>query len=377
MPSAISLRLAFFYAAIFIAFGVQLPYWPLWLGARGLSAEEIGAVGAIGQWVKGAATPLAGYAADRSGNPRRTMLLLSLGAACGFLLCLPARGLASLLLLSAATGASLSALNPLGDTLALSASAEGKLDYGRARLWGSLAFIASSVLAGQALQGHGPEWVLYLLIGAGMLTTAACLALPAGNAVVRRVSPLRWRALLSARFLVFLIAAALVQGSHSVFYLFSTLHWRALGYGEATIAALWAEGVVAEILLFYWGAPLLRRIGPLGLIALGGAAGLVRWTVTAFATGLPVLALAQLLHALTFAATHLGAMHHLVRTVPPEQAATGQGIYGVSVGAIGPGLIMLLAGSLYGSVGGLAYLAMAAIAALGGALALGLAATKS
>lgn len=35
-------RLSAFYAAIFLVAGIQLPFWPVWLAARGLTAREIG-----------------------------------------------------------------------------------------------------------------------------------------------------------------------------------------------------------------------------------------------------------------------------------------------------------------------------------------------
>src|SRR5258708_16172681 len=88
MPTVTSLRLALFYVAIFVVFGVQIPFWPLWLGARGLSAEELGVLFAVGQWVKAAANPLAGMAPDRRGEPRRIMLLLSCPTPPTFLFCL-------------------------------------------------------------------------------------------------------------------------------------------------------------------------------------------------------------------------------------------------------------------------------------------------
>ena len=376
MPTVTSLRLALFYVAIFVVFGVQIPFWPLWLGARGLSAEELGVLFAVGQWVKAAANPLAGMAADRSGEPRRIMLMLSCATAATFLFCLWAQSFAALLLLSAAAGAFLSSLMPLGDNLALAGAYAGKLDYGRVRLWGSLAFIATLLIAGRVLEGRAADTVLYLLIGGAALTFAACFALPAGSALARRTRSPEWRALATPRMLVFLGAATLVQGSHSVLYIFGTLHWRALGISDTTIAVFWAEGTLAEVVLFFWGAPLLRRIGPLGLIALGGGAGLVRWTVTAFATAVPAIALVQLLHAFTFGAAHLGAMHHLARTVPAEQAATGQALYTAVVGSIGPGLIILVIGPLYAAGGGLAHLAMAAIALTGAVVSLRLSATN-
>jgi PPP family 3-phenylpropionic acid transporter len=67
------------------------------------------------------------------------------------------------------------------------------------------------------------------------------------------------------------------------------------------IGLLIAEGIVAEILLFARGRRLIERLGPAGLTACAAAGSLVRWTVTAMALTLPVLAVVQLLHAATFA----------------------------------------------------------------------------
>jgi PPP family 3-phenylpropionic acid transporter len=370
MPAALPLRLALFYAAVFVVFGVRVPFWPPWLAARGLSSEEIGVVLAVTQWVGVAAAPMAGIAADRGGEPRRIMLMLSLAAAIGFLLCMPVTGFASLLLLSALTSGFFSALMPLGDNVTLAAAYAGQLDYGRMRLCGSASFIFTSLLAGALLEERPTDLTLELLIAASALTFLACLALPRGAPTLRQARPGRWRALTTPGFLIFLGAATLVQGSHTIFYAFSVLHWQSVGLGTLTISVLWSEGVVVEILLFYWGSRLLRRLGPLDLLVLAGGAGVLRWTVTAFATSIPVLALAQLLHALTFAAAHLGAMHHLARTVPSEQGATGQAVYAAVVGGIGPGLLMLAAGKLYADAGAYSYLAMAGLAAAGGLVAL-------
>ena len=161
----------------------------------------------------------------------------------------------------------------------------------------------------------------------------------------------------------------LVQSSHAVYYGFGTLYWQRLGFGDGTIAVLWAEGAVAEVLLFLVGGRYARRWGPGALLALGGAGGLVRWTATAWVSSLPALLLIQPLHALTFAAAHLGAMHYLGGAVPQGQAATAQSVYTAVAGGLGLGLASLLAGALYGAYGGNAYLAMAAMAAAGGMLA--------
>jgi MFS transporter, PPP family, 3-phenylpropionic acid transporter len=370
MAAALPLRLALFYAAVFIVVGVRVPFWPPWLAARGLSAAEIGIVLGVTQWAGVAAAPMAGVAVDRGVDARRMMLLLSLAAAAGFLLCLPAAGFTELLLLSAATNAFFSALTPLADNVTLAAAYAGKLDYGRIRLCGSASFVVTVLLIGLLPAERPADLPLVLLIGASALTFLACLALPRGAPALRQARPASWRALTTPRFFVFLAAATLVQGSHTVFYGFGVLQWQSIGLDSLTISLLWDEGVVVEIMLFYWGAKLLRRCRPIDLLVLGGGAGLVRWTVMAFATSVPVLALAQLLHALTFAAAHLGAMHYLARSIPEEHGATGQTVYAAVVGGIGPGLMIWLAGGLYAATGARSYLAMAGLAAAGGLVAL-------
>lgn len=78
-----------------------------------------------------------------------------------------------------------------------------------------------------------------------------------------------------------------------------------------------------------------------------------------FAAPIGLLPVVQLLHALTFGASHLVAKYFLAHNVPPGLAATAQGVYGaVAVGAVF-GLTMLVAGGLCELVGGAALFAMA------------------
>jgi PPP family 3-phenylpropionic acid transporter len=80
---------------------------------------------------------------------------------------------------------------------------------------------------------------------------------------------------------------------------------------------------------------------------------------------LPLLLAAQLLHALTFGAAHLGAMHFMARALPEEWSSTGQSLYSAVVSGIGFGLVMAVSGQIYAAFGASSYLAMAGIAAIG------------
>jgi MFS transporter, PPP family, 3-phenylpropionic acid transporter len=363
-----ALRLSLFYAGYFLGTGVSMPFWPVWLAGRGLGAPEIGALLALSQWVRVAANPVLGLLADRSRDRTRFMVLLGAAAVAGYVLCLPAHGFAALVVPSLIVAAATTALVPLADATTLAAAARGELDYGRVRLWGTLAFIAATVLGGRILTGRSSELVLYLLLGGMVLTTIVCALVPRAGAM-ERAAPAPWRALMARRHLVFLAAATLVQSSHAVYYAFGTLYWQRLGFSDGTIAWLWAEGAIAEAALFYGGARLVRRFRPGALLALGGAAGIVRWTLTAAVTSLPALVLIQPLHALTFAAAHWGAMRYLADEMPPARAGTAQSVYTACVNGLGLGLASLAAGALYAAWGGGAYLAMAAMAAAGAAIA--------
>jgi MFS transporter, PPP family, 3-phenylpropionic acid transporter len=139
------------------------------------------------------------------------------------------------------------------------------------------------------------------------------------------------------------------------------LFWRSHGVSDIVIGLLIAEGIVAEILLFARGRRLVEHLGPAGLTTCAASASILRWTITAAAPPLPLLALIQPIHAATFAVQHLSAMLVLSRFIPPERAATAQALHAALGYGAPTGLMMLLSGWLYARYGGLVFLAMAAV----------------
>lgn len=366
---------AVFYGAVFLALGILIPFWPVWLGHRGLSGEEIGLLLAAAAWIKIPAIPLLAYFADRSGRPKAVMLLLAALACISFAVFPLASGLLALLSVQLAFAFLFNPLIPLGESQAMAAVRAQGLDYGRMRLWGSLTFIAGSFGAGLAVSGRDPGLVHGLALAALAATLLAAFLLPAParppNTPRPHKADLR-RLLANRRFLLFLGAACLLQASHAAYYGFSSLHWRAAGYSESAIGLLWAEGVAAEILLFLAGARLVARLAPSGLLLAAALAGVLRWSLTALSLDPAVLVVAQCLHALTFGAAHLGAMHFIARTAPAGLSATAQGLYAALSGGLVMGLASLLAGRLYDSASGAAFGAMAAMCAVAFSFALAL-----
>ena len=371
---ALSARYAGYYGAVFLALGVYLPFWPVWLAGRGLGAAEIGLLLALTSWVKVLSVPPVARLADRSGRPKGVIVLLAAASLLSFAAFFLAERFWAILAVQLSSALAFHGLIPLAESHTMRAVGAAEIDYGRVRLWGSAAFILGALGAGELLARHDPDLLLWLILAALAATLAAALGLPErrGPRPEAGARPGLRALLADRRFLLFLLGAALLQASHAVYYGFSALAWRAAGLGTATVGWLWAEGVLAEIVFFAAGGALLRRFGPTGLLALAGLGGVVRWTVLAGTTALPALIAVQLLHALTFGAAHLGAVHFIARRAPPGLAATAQGLYAALSGGLALGLASLLAGWLYGAVAGRAFLAMAAMSAAGLALALAL-----
>jgi PPP family 3-phenylpropionic acid transporter len=367
-----SLRLKAFYAALFLTLGVQLPFLPVWLTARGLDARSIGIVLAVPAVIRIVAIPLATRVADRRDAVRGVIILAAAGATLGFAALAFAQGPLAITLVYALASAAYAPVMMLADTYALRGLAQRGRAYGPARLWGSAAFIAASFGAGALLDLIAPGDLIWLMVGAMAIATAAALALlPLGAELTGNV-PARASAtslLREPAFVAAIAAASLVQASHAVYYGFATIDWQAASYDGSVIGALWALGVVAEIALFACSARLPSTITPAALLLIGAAGALVRWSAMAIAPPLAALPLLQCLHALSFGATHLGALGLVVRMAPPGAGATAQGYFAVTLG-ITMAIATALAGVLYGRFGSAAYGAMAAMAAAGGLCAL-------
>lgn len=369
LSSSTSQRISAFYAASFVPYGIQLPFFPLVLAARGLDETAIAIVVAVPMVLRVSVASLLGVLADRIGDRRRAVMLYSAATLLGALALVPAGSFWTLLLATVAMTLPWTGILPVSDALATSVARRGEGVYGAMRVWGSIGFVVTNLAAGAVAARGGAEAVLiFLLIGfAGQLV--ASLLLPSAPADTPRRTGARAAfvgLMRDRRLMAILAGAALLQASHAMLYGFASLYWASLGFSGGTIGALWAVGVLGEILLFTFSAPVLARVGAHGLLAAGVGGAIVRWSLFPMLDGAagPWFAL-QLLHAATFAATHLGAIHVLTHAVDERRAATAQGLM-VSINGLAMAAATLASGPLYRIHGAGGFAAMAAIAAAGG-----------
>jgi PPP family 3-phenylpropionic acid transporter len=376
--SSLAWRLAFLYAALFLVVGCYLPYLPVWLSWRDLGVNEIAVLLATPLFARILFTPVISFAADRLGDRRVILIALAWGSLLSFLLLWAADGFWQMFLATLLLAINWTAIMPLTETVAMTGIRNGALDYGRVRLWGSLSFIVASLGTGLIIGEVGPQTVLPLLVAASALLVLGTHLLPRALTGPGRTAPSVLERLKladafalarSPLFLLFLAAASLIQASHALIYTFGTLHWQAQGFPSGAIGGLWSLGVIAEIVLFAASGRIMARHGATRLLLLAGLAASVRWGLMAADPPLWATAILQTLHALSFGAAHLAAMHFLTRAVPEDRAATAQGLYAAVVAGLIMGLATIASGPLYRALAGEAYGVMSVLGLIGAACA--------
>jgi PPP family 3-phenylpropionic acid transporter len=310
-----------------------------------------------------ASPPMWGQLADRSGERTRILALVTLGSAAGYALLALPQGFAGIAAATAAAALFSSAVVPLCTSVSLAAlQPYGSHAFGRARVWGTLGFLAAvsaspwlldryqarrglvAVTGGPSEPGLGIMFAALALLCA--LAAAVALAIPRRHAVVTRAARGDWRRLFAhgpfLRALAFSALAFLfLQGPISLFPLLVRAH----GGGLETVSHLWVLMVLLEIPLVTWSGATLARLGPRGLLAIGTLAGGVRWIACGLAPDLTWIYWAAPLHGVVVAGLILGAPYYVEAVVPDALRSTAQGVLGTA-GMYAAGIASNLAAGL-------------------------------
>ena len=151
-----------YFVGFFFAYGVYLPFWALWFEEQGVSATDIGLLVGIGfatrcvanmvltprihkvehlmpalRWLSFASILFVGFHFFTGGS----FWLMALATVLFNLCCGP--------------------IVPLSDAMANYYSRLQMLDYGRTRLWGSIAFIAGSTVVGFLVAQYGSDMIIF------------------------------------------------------------------------------------------------------------------------------------------------------------------------------------------------------------------------
>ncbi|HEV2563552.1 MAG TPA: MFS transporter [Microvirga sp.] len=366
---ALEFRLGALHAASFTSHGIYLPFFPLWLQSKALSPTVIGFVVAIPIIVRILATAPLLSLADRSFGARRLLLASHLGQLIGFPLFLLVDNGVLIMALVALVAVAQSCIIPGNDLVSTNAVQKHPgLNYGRIRGAGSVAFFVTNIVGGYLVGAFGPNVVIVALALIPVLGISATLiAVPkeAPEPVDPNDPPSRNApAKLSGILWLVLVAGAVTQASHGALNAFASIYWRSIGFSDEVIGYFWAAGVIAEILVFIYLGRHVGRTSGVGLILLGSAAAVIRFTIMSLEPGAEVMVVLQTMHSLSFAATHIGTMAALAALAPMTARGRAQGIYG-SLSALAIAASTIVSGMIYAEAGAGVFAAMAPLGAIG------------
>ncbi len=370
-------RLGFLYAFLFLIIGCYLPYLPVWLASRAFTPDQIAILLATPLFGRIVIAPSVSFVADRLGDRRFVLVISAWASLLAYGALWVSSGFWQMFVAMLLVALASTTLMPLTETIAITGIRRARLDYGKVRLWGSLSFIAASLGVGVVIQQVGAQLVVPLLMGATVLMIVGTYFIPRDLAAPNRTIankendnrylrlPDAVALVRSPLFLLFLVATSLLHGSHALLYAFGSLHWKAQGFSGGTIGMLWSIGVIAEVLLFAVSGRIIGRIGSARLLVLAGFLTVLRWSFMAFGPPFWATAVLQTLHAMSFGAAHLAAIHFLTHAIPEDRAATAQGVFSAVVAGLVMGTATIACGPLYERFGGDAYAAMAFVAGIG------------
>jgi MFS transporter, PPP family, 3-phenylpropionic acid transporter len=360
--------------AYFAYAGLVATYGPLWFKSLGYSTFAIGVLTSL-QSATRLFSPYAwGWVADQTG--RRELLLRiasggSLLASIGYFVPVDYAWIAAVTVVLYLCTAGVIPINEAA--LAHRVSSGGRLDvarYGRVRVWGSVGFFGAVTVSGFVLQMSGLGGFPFLVCGLLALLLGACWRLPASiepaqppSAVIGALSVLRQPVVAWFFAGVFLTVLA-----HTSLYAFYSLYLASLGYSNGEIGLLWAIGVVVEVIWFYFQGRWQRRMSMHAWLVAAALASSLRFgLIAAFGPWVAVLVVAQLLHALSFAAQHSACIAVITRHFPGRLRGRGQALYTV-LGYGASGVIGGVAGGALSEAHGFAAVFWAAsVAALAAA----------
>ncbi len=337
-------------ASYFAHIGFFNPYLPLWLKELGFPIFVISLLTSAQSFTRTFAPYVWGWISDHTGERVR---LLRLGAVVALV---ASAGLwwnggpvwigLVLFVLFLQT----SSMMPLTEAAMAHLVAGDWGRYGRVRLWGSAGFLVTVFIAGAWFEAFGmrhfPAWTGVTLV----LLLVCTLRLPdmrepphasheaaAPLGDVLRQPPVRW----------FLASLFFHIMSHFAIYAFLSLYLDALGYSKTMIGVLWAVSVVVEIGWFFVQGRLVGALSMGAWLTLCGAVTALRMALTGgLAQWLWVLVVAQVLHALTFAAHHTACIAMVSQHFPGRLRGRGQALFTVIGYGLG-GTLGVLAGGAF------------------------------
>lgn len=331
-------RISAFYLFYFASLGAFVPYWSLYLQSKNFDARAIGELMAIVMATKIIAPYIWGWIADRTGRGMQIIRLASVCTVIAFAGVLLNSSYWWLVIVMTVFSFFWNAQLPQFEVNTINHLEQDSHRYSTIRLWGSLGFVLAVVGMGVLLEQHDISLLPIIVLLFFGLIAASSFLVPAKKSehhLTRNggiISVLKQPTVLAVMAVCFL-----AQLSHGAYYTFFSIYLRDHAYSSSTIGSLWALGVGAEIIVFFYMYKLMPRFGARNLLLAALALSALRWYLIGhFVDELAILLFAQTLHAASFGLYHAVSIELFHRLFRGNTQGRGQALYSsISFGAGG------------------------------------------
>jgi len=347
-------ELSKFYYLYYAFVGLFTPYWGLYLTSLKFSPIQIGLLLALFQFGRVVSPNIWGWLADRTNKRSQWVRLIAMMGSIFFVYSFFANSFYEILFIMMSMSIFTSSTIPLIESLTLAhlSSGKGNFDYSKIRVWGSVGFICAALFMGFGIDFFGIKALLFVLLSVQILIYFQSLRVPEHVSDIKNEAR---RPILNVikdpQVLAVILGCTLMVSSHGLLYNFYSIYLNTLDYSSMVIGALWAVGVICEILIFLCMPKILKLVDLKQVLLISLILAVARFfLIGTFADNLWVLIFAQTLHAATFGSFHVASVQIIEYFFHTEHHARGQSLYnsitygvgGVVGGVVGGALIELI-----------------------------------
>jgi PPP family 3-phenylpropionic acid transporter len=357
-----------YYFLFFGAIGCLVPFFNVYLKQVGLTGAQIGWLGSIAPLIALAANPFWGAVADRWQFHRQVLALCAFVAGGVTIFFLSVNDFWLLLVLVTILSFFRTPIGSIVDSAVMDMVKQAGSNYGRQRMWGTVAFVLANLGLGQLLTFQDLSLIFWLHAGLlGVGCAALGFLLPIESAKERVGLNEGLRLLLGQRnYLSFLVAVIFLGMGVSSFVSFLALQILALGGSEQQIGLGWAATTVLEVPVMYFAARWAERYGYRRLILTAFLGFTATWSLVALSPTATWLILFAPGMGTCFGFFWVAAVGYASEAAPPGLSATAQALMGAAMSGLGWSLGSVVAGYLWDNTNGhVVFFFAAAMAVLG------------
>lgn len=332
-------KLSAFYFFYFAAVGVYVIFLPKVLLDIGYTPSQIGILLALAPLMR-FATPFL-FLKHISLNQTVFKLTLFFSTINAFFFYFTIHDFYFFMINNAFLGVCLSILLPYMEVISIK---ELGHKYGKSRLFGSIGFMIISLVVAKILTST--DIVLHFYLGTIFCTSIVAYSLLQYDTKEHENSVQDDKKFSLIKYWPFWLSLFLMQVSFGGFYNFFTIYETAHGMSLETTSYLWAFGVICEIVMFYYQAPILK-FNLLTIIKFSISLTIIRWFLLyLFPDSLTISYATQSIHAFSFGLYHSAVILYLY-TLYTNKKLAQQFMLGFAYG-LGGFVGALTAGWFYG-----------------------------